>query len=444
MQCESYPDYSFDAQVVIISAQEAKIAKYLSNLPAQVKFCRDIRQLNDLFINNNCSICIVDLTKDTFSLHSFTKEALKAPHVKWVAVVNDGQLKLDVVCHFVNAFCVDYFISPMDDERIFSELINHQIRMLKIKHQLYDHETSQEEDIIGDTKAIKHLRDVVRRVYPTDINVFLTGESGCGKLYLAKMIHSHSKRKGLPLYHINCRDIVDDDAPLIQPNIPFDGASPQQINGTLLLENIDSLSLKLQNVLLSYIKSSLWDNSMSYDLRLIATSSSDLMMETQSGQFNNELFNCFNVFKIPVPSLRERGNDILKLADSLLNRYCREYGGMTQNFSEEAKTLILRYSWPGNISQLMSQIKRASLLADGREIHKKHFNLPQELMTKQNLRVLRNEAEKDILKSVLDIHQGQVLSAAKELGISRATMYRLLEKHDIRLKNRDLPSQFDS
>lgn len=444
MQCESYPDYAFDAQVVIISAQETKIAKHLSSISAQVKFCRDIRQLNGLFIENNCSICIVDLTKDTFSLHSFTKEALKAPHVKWIAILNEGQLKLDVICHFVNAFCVDYFVSPMDDERIFSELVHHQIRMLKIKHQLYDHESTQEEDIIGDTKPIKHLRDVVRRVYPTDINVFLTGESGSGKLYLAKMIHAHSKRKGLPLYHINCRDLLDEEAPLIQPLEKNDAHSPQQVNGTLLLENIDSLSLKLQKVLLSYIKSSLWDSQVSYDLRLIATSSSDLVKETQSGQFNNELFNCFNVFKIAVPSLRERGNDILKLADSLLSRYCREYGGMTQTFSEEAKTLMLRYSWPGNVSQLMSQIKRASLLADGREIHKKHFNLPQELMTKQNLRVLRNEAERDILKSVLDIHQGQVLSAAKELGISRATMYRLLEKHDIRLKNRDQPSQFDS
>ena len=437
MQCETYINNNFAPKVIIMTAQEKNWTVSLSKNIDNIEFCNDIRRLNNTLSENNYSICIADLTKDNFSLQSFTKEALRVPHVKWIAIINQDQLGLDVICHFLDSFCIDYFISPIDNEKLFLELINHQLMMLKIKYDLYDpREEEDNDEIIGDTKIVKGLKDILRRVIPTDINVFLTGESGSGKLYLAKIIYNHSKRKGLPLYHFNCRDIKGDAFEFLKRNLKSKDLS--QVNGTLLLENIEELSSDEQITLLSYIKSSLWDEGslVSYDLRLIATSTSDLESEVKNGTFNNELYNCFNVFKINVPPLRERGNDIVKLADSLLSKYSREYGGMRQTLSDDAKSLILRYNWPGNISQLISQMKRATLLADGKEILKSHLHLPQEVMSSQNLRILRNEAEKNILRSVLDIHNGQVLSAAKELGISRATMYRLLEKHDIQLKNK--------
>jgi DNA-binding NtrC family response regulator len=137
------------------------------------------------------------------------------------------------------------------------------------------------------------------------------------------------------------------------------------------------------------------------------------------------------VFHIKVPTLRERGSDIYLLAEKFLSQFSNEYNTLATSFSEDSKQLLLRYGWPGNVRELMNQVKRAALLAEGNEVKAEHFDLPSKSNFKQSLRNIKDEAEKDVLVAVLETHRGQVASAAKDLGVSRATMYRLLNKHNI-------------
>ncbi len=173
------------------------------------------------------------------------------------------------------------------------------------------------------------------------------------------------------------------------------------------------------------------DDDASADVRIIASSSADLEAAVVNGEFSKELFYRLNVFHIKVPTLRERGSDIFLLAETFLTKFAREYSTMAASFSEDSKQLLLRYSWPGNVRELINQVKRAALLAEGNEVRAEHFDLPSKANLKQSLRNIKDEAEKDVLVAVLETHRGQVASAAKDLGVSRATMYRLLNKHNI-------------
>ena len=157
----------------------------------------------------------------------------------------------------------------------------------------------------------------------------------------------------------------------------------------------------------------------------------DLEKAIEEGSFKEELYYRLNVLRIHVPSLKERSSDISVLAEHFLQRYAKEYNTQARTFSEEALQTMLHYQWPGNVRELVNQVKRAVLLADSMTIDLEHLDLPQRSETKRSLRVIRENSERDALLMVLESHDGQVSSAAKELGVSRATMYRLLNKHNL-------------
>lgn len=145
---------------------------------------------------------------------------------------------------------------------------------------------------------------------------------------------------------------------------------------------------------------------------------------------------------VQVASLAERGGDIILLAEHFLLKFAGEYNTQARAFTDEAKEVLLAYNWPGNVRELINQVKRAVLLADSLMIEPQHLDLPNQADMKQSLRRVREESEREALMGVLDSCGGQVTAAAKELGVSRATMYRLLNKHDLIGSNRKYNKQF--
>ncbi|WP_299018033.1 sigma-54 dependent transcriptional regulator [uncultured Photobacterium sp.] len=396
--------------------------------------CYDLRTADSILEEFSPCICIVDLSNNDFSLNSISLRANKTKQVKWIAIIKKEQLKTDAICQFINNFCVDYFSVPIPGSHLL-DTVGHQLGMLEIEASSWVEITSQHDmGLFGESKSIKQLRDMVRRVALTEVNVFLTGENGTGKELIAKSIHNLSKRKNAPFVTVNCGSLsIDDDkmAFLDRTQTQEDGS---YFNGTILLDNVEELSKELQDELLSYLQvpagDSLDEDSAS-DVRIIASSSADLEVAVTNGEFSKELYYRLNVFHIKVPTLRERGSDIFLLAETFLTKFAREYSTMASSFSEDSKQLLLRYSWPGNVRELINQVKRAALLAEGNEVRAEHFDLPSKANLKQSLRNIKDEAEKDVLVAVLETHRGQVASAAKDLGVSRATMYRLLNKHNI-------------
>ncbi|SMY16373.1 sigma-54-dependent transcriptional regulator [Photobacterium aquimaris] len=397
--------------------------------------CYDLRTADAILEEYSPCVCIVDLSNNDFSLNSISQRANKTKQVKWIAIIKKEQLKIDSICQFINNFCVDFFSTPIPSSQLL-DTAGHQLGMLEIKStSLSDVSLQCEIGLYGESKSIKHLRDMVKRVAMTDVNVLLTGEQGVGKELIANTIHNLSKRRNDDITVINCSSLTDDDQRIHFLNPLYNDNSNNTItNGTVLLNGIEELSKLLQLKLLNYLQqpeNEKLNEQGVFDVRVITSSSIDLEQAVKNNTFNKELYYRLNVFHVVVPTLRERGADIILLAEYYLQQFSKEYNTLAMHYSEEAKQLLLRYNWPGNVRELINQVKRVSLLNDSNEVNLEHFDLPKKTNLKQSLRTIKDEAEKDVLVTMLEAHKGQVASAAKDLGVSRATMYRLLNKHNI-------------
>ncbi|GAL10711.1 transcriptional regulator VpsR [Vibrio astriarenae] len=153
------------------------------------------------------------------------------------------------------------------------------------------------------------------------------------------------------------------------------------------------------------------------------------------GDFNEDLYHYINVLRINVPSLKERSGDIALLARHFLQVYAKDYNAQARSFSEDAIKSLARYHWPGNVRELMNLIKRVVLMSEQPIIEESQLEMPKRNNGKQSLKSIRERSERDALMLVLESHDGQVSQAAKELGVSRATMYRLLNKHNLISEN---------
>lgn len=404
--------------------------------------CYDLRAAQTLFTELGPCIGIVDLSHDDFSLNGIATLVNNNKAVRWLAFIREDQLNSDTICQFIVNFCIDFFTAPIPDAQLLNT-IGHQLGMLKLERKVWP-KLGEHTDmgLLGDTQPIKRLRDQVRRVAPTDVSVLITGENGTGKELVAQAIHQASSRNKGPFVSVNCSALSDVriEAELfgIKPDNQTELNQVSRLEaadgGTLFLDNVNDLSIKQQLHLLYFLQEGRADTaagSKELDVRVIVASHTDIEQAVAAGTFKDDLFYRINVLRIAVPALRDRNADIVILAQHFLQKYAREYNAQARSFSERAKRSMTQYSWPGNVRELINQVKRAVLLADDLVIEEEHLELPQRGENKRSLRTIREHSERDALLMVLESHEGQVSAAAKELGVSRATMYRLLNKHNL-------------
>ncbi|MDD9157290.1 sigma-54 dependent transcriptional regulator [Aliivibrio sp. S4TY2] len=400
--------------------------------------CYDLRAAQALFDEIGPCIGIVDLSQDDFSLNGIATLVNNNKQVRWMAFIRESQLSSDTICQFIVNFCIDFFTAPIPDAQLLST-IGHQLGMLKLERKVWPN-MGQKSDlgILGEAPAVKRLRDQIRRVAPTDVSILISGESGVGKDAVAKAVHDSSGRNKGPFISLNCGSLSDSkiEQELFGQDLSDYQESKlfQASGGTLFLNDINDLPAAQQQHLLRFLQEGNIETTQGFidiDVRVIVASHIDLEKAIEEGNFKEELYYRLNVLRIHVPSLKERSSDISVLADHFLQRYAREYNTQARTFSEDAMQTMLHYQWPGNVRELVNQVKRAVLLADSMTIDLEHLDLPQRSDTKRSLRVIRENSERDALLMVLESHDGQVSSAAKELGVSRATMYRLLNKHNL-------------
>lgn len=400
--------------------------------------CYDLRAAQTLFDEIGPCIGIVDLSQDDFSLNGIATLVNNNKQVRWMAFIRESQLSSDTICQFIVNFCIDFFTAPIPDAQLLST-IGHQLGMLKLERKVWPNMGKKSDlGILGEAPVVKRLRDQIRRVAPTDVSILISGESGVGKDAVAKAVHDSSGRNKGPFISLNCGSLSESkiEQELFGLHISeFEESKLYQANGgTLFLNDINDLPISQQQHLLRFLQEGNIETSQGFidlDVRVIVASHIDLEKAIEEGGFKEELYYRLNVLRIHVPSLKERSSDISILADHFLQRYAKEYNTQARTFSEEAMQTMLHYQWPGNVRELVNQVKRAVLLADSMTIDLEHLDLPQRSDTKRSLRVIRENSERDALLMVLESHDGQVSSAAKELGVSRATMYRLLNKHNL-------------
>lgn len=401
--------------------------------------CADLRKADLLFTETGPCIGIVDLSHDEFSLNGIANLVSSHKQVRWLAFIRESQLSSDTICQFIVNFCIDFFTAPIPDTQLLST-IGHQLGMLKLEKKVWPHYGSNGDmGLIGDSIPMKRLRDQIKRIGPTDVSILIYGENGSGKETVAKAIHKTSSRSQKPFVSVNCRAMSEKriECELFGLGCDDDSVAPlllQADGGTLLLNDILTLPKSQQLNLLRFLQEGTVDTSngsKAVDVRVLAANSSDIEKALIDGDFNEELYHYINVLRINVPSLKERAADVAVLAKHFLREYSKEYNAQARSFSEDAMRALTRYHWPGNVRELMNQLKRVVLMSDTIMLEEAHLDLPKRGDGKRSLKSIRERSERDALLLVLESHSGQVSTAAKELGVSRATMYRLLNKHNL-------------
>ncbi|MFB9144211.1 cyclic-di-GMP-binding transcriptional regulator VpsR [Vibrio artabrorum] len=431
-------DASPGSLIVVGGAYEPWLS-VLEQVGWQCNQCADLRKADAMIADIGPCIGIVDLSHDEFSLNGIANLVSNNKPVRWLAFIRESQLSSDTICQFIVNFCIDFFTAPIPDAQLLSTM-GHQLGMLKLEQKVWpNYGINNNMGLLGDSVAIKRLRDQVRRIGPTDVSILIYGESGAGKETIARSIHQNSSRAHKPFLTVNCRALSE-----MRIEAEVFGISAQPVIAACLLEEADGGTLLLNDVLamprnqqlnllrfLQEGKIETTNGPKSVDVRILAANSSDIEKALIEGDFNEELYHYINVLRIHVPSLKERGSDISVLANHFLRAYSKEFNAQAKRFSDDAIRSMNRYHWPGNVRELMNQIKRVVLMSDTMIIDEHQLELPKQNDERRSLKSIRESSERDALLMALESYSGQVSQAAKELGVSRATMYRLLNKHGL-------------
>ncbi|MCF7355214.1 VpsR-related response regulator [Vibrio sp. CK2-1] len=407
----------------------------------KVERCGDLRLGQSMIDRIGPCIGLIDLTNDDFSLSAIAYLVTNNKHVRWMAYIKEHQLNQDPICQFIVNFCIDFFTSPMPEKLLLSS-IGHQLGMLKIEKKVWPENMLDNQDLlVGDSLPTKRLREQVKRIANTDANIIIAGERGVGKRLVAKSIHDVSSRSKCPFVVVNCsalsekrfeREVFGFERDSQPPG--FQTKLEEADQGTLLLKDITALPKSQQNHLLHFINHPVihTDNGeKTLDIRIMVSTYNDLEQKVQESEFSAELFYLLKILKVHVTPLKERCGDIASIANYYIQQFSREYNTQARSLSSQALKALTQYHWPGNVRELLNQVKRAVLVSDGIVIELEHFDLPSQSQKTRTLKMIREDSEKEALVKVLEAHDGQVSLAAKELRISRATMYRLLGKHKL-------------
>jgi DNA-binding NtrC family response regulator len=309
-----------------------------------------------------------------------------------VMITGFGSIESAVSCMRAGAF--DYVLKPFTPSQIDVILGKGQAyrQLLQVNRLLSNQAAEDDGMLVGRSPAMLRLRQLIERVAPTDATVLVTGENGTGKEMIAHEIYRRSPRRQNPFIKVNCAAISEN---LIESEFfghergAFTGATERREGrfelanqGTLLLDEVSEIPGNLQAKLLRVLQEREFERvggnrTIKVNVRIIATSNRDLLAHVEKGEFRQDLYYRLNVFPVHVPALRERGEDILLLADHFLGRAARRFGIRVAGFSPSARAALMAYRWPGNVRELQNTIERAVILTEaGRTVSASALGLP--------------------------------------------------------------------
>lgn len=305
------------------------------------------------------------------------------------------------------------------------------------------------EGVIFVSPEMEKVCRMIERVAPTDVSVLLLGESGTGKELLSRALHDLGARSKERFVVINCAAIPET---LLESELfgyekgAFTGAYKQTIGkiefadkGTLFLDEIGDLPQSLQSKLLRFLQERTIERlggrePINVDVRIVCATHQDLGEKIKDGSFREDLFYRISEISVNIPPLRERAGDAVVLARAFLEKYVRKQGRGPKDFNEEALAGIESYHWPGNARELENRVKRAAIMAEGNRIGLEDLDLPASEREAEplNLRQVREEAERRAVKRALVLSDDRVAQAAELLGVSRPTLYDLMQKYGLK------------
>ncbi|MBK5356029.1 sigma-54-dependent Fis family transcriptional regulator [Pseudomonas sp. TH41] len=399
--------------------------------------------------DKTCDVGLLRLQPFHLECPDAVKELISRSGTEWIAVLNQEVLRLQNVGDFVCEWFFDFHTLPFDVSRV-QVTLGRAFGMARLRGQGTVHIDQPEHELLGDSKPIRELRKLLSKLAPTESPVLIRGESGTGKELVARTLHRQSQRHSKPFVAINCGAIPEH---LIQSELfghekgAFTGAHQRKVGrieaahgGTLFLDEIGDLPLELQANLLRFLQEKHIERvggsqPIPVDVRVLAATHVDLEAAIEKKRFREDLYYRLNVLQVVTAPLRERHGDLSMLANHFSHFYSHETGRRPRSFSEDALIAMGKHDWPGNVRELANRVRRGLVLAEGRQIEARDLGLISQQSVAAPMGTLENykhRAERQALCDVLNRHSDNLSIAAKVLGISRPTFYRLLHKHQIR------------
>jgi len=375
------------------------------------------------------------------------EEILKIePNAKVVVVTGQDDKENAVKAIGLGAY--DFYTKPFEPE-IISLIVNRAFRLLELEsenqrllqgaiHEPFD-------GVIACSPQMQGVCKAVEKVAPSDATVLLLGESGTGKELAARALHNLGQNKAGRFVAINCAAIPDT---LLESELfgyekgAFTGANKQTKGkiehadgGTLFLDEMGDLPLALQAKLLRFLQERVIErvggrDPIPVNTRVVCATHQNLREKIENGEFREDLFYRISEIPLEIPPLRDREGDIIVLARFFFEKFNEDHGRKLRGFTREALAAMEGYAWPGNVRELQNRIKRAVIMADGKQLTAADLELDKTSVENMNfnLRELREKVERQAIVRALSHVDGKVAPAAELLGVSRPTLYDLIKK----------------
>lgn len=387
-----------------------------------------------------------------------------------IVIIITAHSTVETAVEAMKSGAYDYLQKPLDKEELIL-ILDRALERYRLKHKLSYYQQKEAEQlsqlkILGECEAIQQIKAIIERISRLDPSssgdlptVSLFGETGTGKDLIARVIHAKSPFADQPFVEINCTSLPDtlmeaelfgyEKGAFTDARTSKQGLFEAADGGSIFLNEIGDLNLQSQAKLLKAIEQkevrrlgSVRDRRV--NVRIIAATNRNLEEAVRKGKFREDLFYRLKVITIELPPLRERGDDIILLAEHFLKEFTCKYASQSKSFSHEAILAMKRYPWPGNVRELAHVIERAVLLTDSPILLPSHLGLETQYpifhSTPDNRLQIEfpstginlEEVERQLIEKALEIAKGNVTEAARKLGIGREALRYRVQKHGIK------------
>lgn len=429
----------------------------------EVTIEKDPRKIPFLINNYSYDVILLDMnfTEDTTSgkegFHWLKQIKEIEPKAVVILITAFGDVEMAVQA--LKEGATDFILKPWQNEKLLAtmsaaiklkESYNEVEKLSKKQKQLQAELKKPFKDIIGSSASMKNVFSIIDKVAKTDANVLILGENGTGKELIARAIHDRSQRHDEIFVTVDMGSITES---LFESELfghkkgSFTDAKEDRAgrfevadNGTLFLDEIGNLNMPLQSKLLTVLQrrevTRIGTNkSIPVDIRLICATNMPLHEMIMENAFRQDLLYRINTVEIFLPPLRERLDDIPILAEHFLKSYSNKYRKYFKGFKSSALQLLQHYTWPGNIRELQHAIERAVIMSESDELDNRDFFFlsakptPEKIIASYTYNL--DEVEKNMIQKAIDKNGGNISKAAKDLGLTRASLYRRLEKYGL-------------
>jgi len=416
--------------------------------PNQISSYPNFDKVDIVLLDMNFSAGINTGNEGLFWLKEIRK---KSPNTSVIMMTAYGAI--DLAVQALKEGAADFILKPWNNEKLLATVKSaymlrqsrNEINQLKKKESSLKQVINEDRNyIIGNSRALNDVLNLVRKVARTDVNVLITGENGTGKELIARELHKTSGRKNEVFIGVDMGSIAES---LFESELfghikgAFTDAKEDRAGkfeaahqGTLFLDEIGNVSLQTQAKLLSAIQNKSVvrvgsNKAVAVDIRLICATNCNLEQMVADQLFREDLLYRINTINILVPPLRDRDDDVLILADFYLNRFAHKYDKPGLRMNQSAQEKLQDYSWPGNVRELQHTMERAVILCEGNVLKPGDFPLhAKSFVSPESGPKTLEEMEREMISRALDQHDGNYSAAAEQLGVSRQTLYNKLKK----------------